>query len=442
MRDRASVSGLALAVAAVLAFALASIGAMTHPRAQPAADVERLTLDEAIGRARVHNPDALVAAAEVRRAEALVAQVRASALPSVSPQATYARLDGDRVLMGQVIQSKDQFNAIGGIVVPLIVPQRWAQWAHAADGRRIAELSVEEVRRRVAIATAHAYLTVIVQRLVIAADTNARDAARVHAAFAEKQYEGGAVSRLDAVRAEQQWHVAEAQLNDAEIGLVRAREALGILLGGDRPIDVAETPRFPLPSPSTPSAAGGGGALGPEQLRADILAQAMRRIAADHQVRDSWTDFTPYLIGRFDPQFTDPPTIFQPRYAWQAQVQLVWPLFEGGLRYGQIRERRALLAEASTGFDAIVRAAYSDLRSGFEAVRRAEARVREAAAAAKLGHDALDIANLRYREGAATNIDVIDAERQARDADISAALAEDNERQARLDLLAAAGRFP
>jgi outer membrane protein TolC len=55
---------------------------------------------------------------------------------------------------------------------------------------------------------------------------------------------------------------------------------------------------------------------------------------------------------------------------------------------------------------------------------------------------ALSLANAAYRGGATTNLEVIDAERRARDAEAQAATAEDSARQARLDLLAAAGRFP
>jgi outer membrane protein TolC len=39
-------------------------------------------------------------------------------------------------------------------------------------------------------------------------------------------------------------------------------------------------------------------------------------------------------------------------------------------------------------------------------------------------------------------IEVVDAERRARDADSAAVIAEDAVRQARLDLLVAAGQFP
>jgi len=49
---------------------------------------------------------------------------------------------------------------------------------------------------------------------------------------------------------------------------------------------------------------------------------------------------------------------------------------------------------------------------------------------------------MAYKAGASTNLEVIDAERQARDADTAVAVAEDSLRQARLDLLIASGRFP
>lgn len=426
--------GARVAGAALLAILL---GAAAAVGAQPVAGaLERLTLTEALARARARNPDALVAAAEVRRAEALLDQTRSGSLPTLLPQAVYSRIDGNRIFMGLNIQSAHQLTASGGITVPLVVPRQWAEWAHASEDRKVATASLAETQRRLAIAVAHAYLAVIVQRRVIAADVNARDAAQAHAAFAQKQLEAGAVSRLDAVRAGQQWHTAEADLSDAQVGLTRAQEALGVLLGGELPVDTTETPNFPLP------ATRGESARPVEQLRVDIRAQALRETTARHRVRDSWTEYMPYLIGTFDPLYTDPPTIFQPRYSWQAQLQLVLPLFEGGLRYGQLRERRALASEASVTLEGIVRQARADVRLGFDAAERARVRVNQAIVAAKLAHDALDIANLRYREGATTNIDVIDAERQARDTDLAAAVAEDNERQVRLDLLAASGLFP
>ena len=54
----------------------------------------------------------------------------------------------------------------------------------------------------------------------------------------------------------------------------------------------------------------------------------------------------------------------------------------------------------------------------------------------------LGITTAAFEVGATTNIEVIDAQRSARDAETVAALAEDAVRRGQLDLLVALGRFP
>ena len=78
----------------------------------------------------------------------------------------------------------------------------------------------------------------------------------------------------------------------------------------------------------------------------------------------------------------------------------------------------------------------------FEVVRRADEAFGSAQEAARLARRAAQLADLAYRAGATTNLEVIDAERRARDAETQAALAEYAAREARLELLLATGRFP
>ena len=63
----------------------------------------------------------------------------------------------------------------------------------------------------------------------------------------------------------------------------------------------------------------------------------------------------------------------------------------------------------------------------------------EAAASAA---EALRITEIAYRAGATTNIEVVQAQQTARNAEIVLAQSEDGLRQARLDLLVALGQFP
>ena len=159
--------------------------------------------------------------------------------------------------------------------------------------------------------------------------------------------------------------------------------------------------------------------------------------------KDSWTDYTPTLNGQFQPFFQHPASLTMPETGWQAMLVLTLPAR---------RRRPAPRASSASATPcwprrapsttALLRQTRSDVRVAVEEIRRADEAMRSAHAAAELAHQALDLANLAYQAGATTNIEVIDAERRARDADSAVVIAEDNVRQARLDLLVAAGQFP
>jgi outer membrane protein TolC len=179
-----------------------------------------------------------------------------------------------------------------------------------------------------------------------------------------------------------------------------------------------------------------------QEKRADLIAAQERSVAARKVERDSYADYLPLLSAVVQPFYQTPATAAVPQSGWAAQLVLTVPFYDGGARYGLRRERAALSAEAKEQVDALLRQARSDVRTAFEALRRADEGLGSARQAAKLAHDALEMTMLAYREGATNDLDVVDAERRARDADTAALSAEDAARQARIDLLAASGRFP
>ncbi len=425
--------------AALLATALALL-ASSVALAQPAPSDEpaslRLSLGAAVARALARNPGAAVAQAEVRRAEALVEQARAASLPTLAGNAVYTRLDGDRVLSGRVIAGADQLSANLTLTVPLVVPQRWAQWSHARDNVDTARAGAVESRWQVAAATARAWLAVLAQRRNLDSLTRARDTALAHRDFARARLAGGLGSRIDEVRAAQELSVTEAQLQASGVGAERAREALGVLLGLEGPVDVDEGAVLPE-GPTVEGALSDAAALRP-----DVRTARARVEATGHLVRDSWTDYLPSLVGVAQPFYQNPPTLTQPLTGWQAQLVLSLPLFDGGLRYGARRERSALADEARLQLDGALRQARADVRSAAVGIRQADRALDAAREAARLADEALSLAQTAYREGASTNLEVIDAERRARDAATAVVVAEDAARQGRLDLLIASGRLP
>ena len=118
------------------------------------------------------------------------------------------------------------------------------------------------------------------------------------------------------------------------------------------------------------------------------------------------------------------------------------PFYDGGLRYGIHKERKASDEEARVQLDASLRQVSVEVRSAFRVVENTDESLLAARAAATPARTAAALADKSYRAGASTNIEVVDAERRARDADTQVALAEDAASQARLDLLLATGAFP
>ena len=400
------------------------------PHASPPA----VTFEDAIARAMSRNASFELAQADVRRAEALVQQARSTWLPTLTANGTYTRLDADRELNGRVIQGADSINANLTLTVPIISPRSWVTTARAKDAREIARSTLADTRRQVALLAGRAYLTVIAQKRVLESSMHARDTARVHEEFSKSRFTGGVGNRLDAVRAAQERASSETRVQNQTLALVRAQEALGILLGENGPMDANDAALSTPPTLAT--------ALGEAESRSDIVASKERVESARKSVRDSYAEYLPILTGVAQPFYQNPATLTLPTTGWQAQLLLTLPLFDGGNRYGLKHERDALYDQAKSKLDAALRQARSEVRVGFEAVQRADDALVQARDAAKLAQEALDLSQQAYRAGATSNIEVVDAERRARDAATDAAVAEDAARQARLDLLAAAGKFP
>ncbi len=393
--------------------------------------------DEAVRLAAAHATVATLASEEVRRAEALLVQARSGSLPALSATGVYTHLSSNREQAGRTIAAEDQWSGSVSASVPLVVPSRWVQWSHASDAVAVARASLQDAQRGVTLLAARAYLAILAQKRAVDVSRRAVATAAAHFEFARARRAGGVGNALDEARSDQQLASAQVQLENALIGLARAQEALGIATGADRPLDAGGEPDLRL-AVASPDAL----LREAEASRADVRAARERADAARRVARDSWADWAPSLSGVAQTFLQDPPTLSTPHDGWQAQLVLSVPLFEGGLRTGQRRERLALEAEAAAQLTGLTRQARSEVRSALSALQHAEAALEQSRRGAERAQAALALVSQAYRAGATTSLDVVDAEQRARDADTAAVVAEDAVRQGRLDLLSAAGRFP
>ena len=400
----------------------------------------KTNLRDAVAQALERNATARVAAADIRRVAGLMEQIRAASLPTIGVSGTYTHLNKELTASvggaNVVVNPKDVLRLDGTLSIPILAPQAWADWKRAADQLESSKLSERDVQRTVGISTARAYLTVFAQARQVEVNRQARDNALAHMQYSDSRLRGGIGNRVDWARAGQDLEQNEALLQSSYANLYRSQEALGILLGENEPVDVTDVPQIPeMPSLQQ--------AIEESQGRADILLFRQQEKAADRSLNLSWTEYLPNVTVSGGPFYNEPSSAFSAlKTGWQIQAVLSWYLYDGGARYGRTHEREALLEQARINLDTTLRQANSDVRTALDNVERTTAAVERQRNSANLAEDAMRLADIAYRAGSTTNLELIDAQRRARDAETLANIAEDNQRQAYIDLLAASGRFP
>jgi outer membrane protein len=404
------------------------------PLARAQAPVATVTFEEAVQRAIAQSPTVGEAAQAVRRAEALLDQARAVFFPSLDGLVGTTVIDKERGFGGNVTQPRRQSSFGATLSYSVLAASRWAEKAQAADRVGIARLSAEETRQQVALTAAQSYLAVLTGKRLVGIAVRNRDTAAALAEYARVRLDAGQGSRLNYVRSAQELSANEGRVQVAELALRRAQEALGVAIFAEGPVDAAGDASL-APAALPPS--------GEAWLtrRPDVRVSTAEVAAADRVARDVWKSWLPSLGTAFTPQYVTPPGFFAPAATWQAVFQLQIPIYDGTLGATR-RLRNAERESAQLRLDALKVQARSELRITQEAVRRNEEIVETARRSAENAAEALRITEIAYRAGATTNVEVVQAQQTARNAELELALAEDRLRQARLDLLVALGQFP
>ncbi|MBX7101281.1 MAG: TolC family protein [Myxococcaceae bacterium] len=401
-----------------------------------AAEPRVIGFDEAVRQALETSPAMRVAATDRARALALVEQARAPSLPSLALNGAYTRLDADRIVNGNVAAAANQLTANAQLAVPLVAPARWAQWSRAGLNADAAEATAADVTRQVALNAARTWLSTLGQHQVVEASERSVKVAEAHLATARDRRAGGVGNKLEEYRAAQELSVAQTQRLAALGALVRLQEALGVAVGVDQPLDTRRE------EPALGAGQAEAQALEGAATRLDVQAAEARKASAEKATGWDFADYLPLLSATAQGGMQNPPTLTVPLWNFQAQLVLSIPLYDGGLRYGQQKERRAARDAAAAAAEGVLRQARSEVRGAFAQVTLADQALTASRDAAREAGDALAAAQDAFRAGAITNLDVVDAERRARDAETQVALAENAARQARLDVLAASGQFP
>ena len=254
----------------------------------------------------------------------------------------------------------------------------------------------------------------------------------------ERRHAGGIASGLDLARAQGQLESTRSQARQSAAQRAVLEHAIAALVGepaSDFAIapEPAELPllRVPVGLPSTLL-----------QRRPDIAAAERRVAAANASVGVARAAFFPAVMlsaqGGYQSsdlaRFIRAPNIF-----WSIGPSLVANLFDGGRRKAEEARVLAVLDESGARYRGVVIAAFQQVEDNLALLDRygsaAEAEGRAVAAAQR----SLELANARYREGAASYLEVVTSQTAALQAQRSALDLSTRQRRAGVQLIRALG---
>jgi outer membrane protein TolC len=394
--------------------------AMLSP-VQPASRLVK-NWDEALTLIRTRSPDYLTAAETIHRAEAQKRIVLATVLPTLNGQGSYTH------------QFLTKEFAIGPVNITSPPPNVWAAGATlgvpivnvrglygvATANRNIeaTKLSFQDTRREITTAVVNALLSSLTSERVAELNRVGLRASLERLSLTESRLKFGQGTELDHDRALQDVAASRAQLIAGDESLRQAREELGRALGMSQPLGV---PRE-LDLEEFEHAVARTCHLNEELERRPDVAAARKRVeVADRQITDAELEIAPTLSAVSTLNYASEVSL-APNTTWLVEGVLNVPFYDGGARYGRMRDARAVREQArqalvSTRLNAIISSARAHRAVGVSQQSR------EVALAQR---DLAKRVDARTREGFArgfgTSLDLVISAQALRQAEIDLAV--------------------
>ncbi len=387
--------------------------------------------DEALGALRLRSTDLRIALDEVERSDAVWRETLATSLPQLNGSAnlTGNLLRKTSCAVGQcfVVPNALTYGASVTLSQPLLAPRAWHAARSAKIATEIALLSAEDEKRLLTIALADAVVSVVTSERISEINRVGLRAALDRFQLARRRQALGAANALDTVRADQDVSVARSAVVTGDEALRQARETLGLALGSSEPVGVP--PDINLNGVEASARASCGAAATLEE-RADVAAARGSSEIAKRNVDDARLRLSPTvdLVSTFgminttgDLPLTYPSGLHE---AWTIAGVLTVPFYDGGLRYGAIRENHALADESDQRLEATRRTGSVQVAQARRAVVVAEQNRSVAERARDLARETERLARIAFQAGTGTSLDLIESGRRLREAEIQLALQE------------------
>jgi outer membrane protein TolC len=371
------------------------------------------------------------AEAQVEQAEGLQTSALAGALPKLSATGNIYRLMTPPPSNAAFKPPEINITASLDLRQPLFNLPAWNGISAAKARTRAAALTSADTQRQLLGSVAGAAITVITANRIAESSRVSLSSALSTLDLTKRRAALGAASAVDVLRAEQEVSTSRAQVVSADEQLRQAREALGNTLGDPVQWDVSDAIRLEDLERDAMKVCHPVDSL---DTRTDIRS-AQKSVDAAQKDRTSVDySFAPSIdltssLGYFNYTFRSPS--FE-HFAWTLGAVATWALFDGGDRYGQMRQRDAAETIAKETLTQTRRNASLQVTQADRAVLVAVQNLEVSTKTRDLAKESARLARIAFINGSGTSFDLVDQARRLREAEIDLVIKNFNVFQARI----------
>ena len=390
--------------------------------------------------ALAENYDLRIAAARILDARAQVTIVRSFQFPDLSAtaDAPFVHIEGDRSLL----QPQNSYNPLGTLDLGWEI-DLWGRLRRATQAARAELLASEDVRRSVIttlvndVATAYFQLRGLDLELEISRRTVTSRQASLR--LVQLRQAGGVAGMMDVRQAEVLLYTATETIPDAQRRIEQTENLISVLLGrspdavprGRSLVQQLTLPTLPTGLPSSLL-----------ERRQDIRQAESQLAAATARIGVAKADYFPrvFLTGSAGVGgLSINGNWFGPQGVFSVGPQVTLPIFNMGHVGAGVDSAEARAQEALVRYQQTIQQAFREVSDGLvEHRKRGESRIQQELLVGAL-RDAARLANIRYRGGVTSYLEVLDTERQFFNAELTLVQAQRDELLAVVRLYRALG---
>lgn len=421
--------------------------AVSDPMLAPVPPPKRVigSWQEALSMLRQRSTDLKIALDQVLQAEAQTRIALAAYLPTmgassspVSGTATHQFLvnrtsglgfTGSGITSSSTLPVQNTQNVSAQIEQTLLNVPAFDQISIDELNEDATKLSVEDKKRTLALSLANQIVAVVTAERSADINRVGLKVALEQLEITKRKQALGAANGLDVVRAEQNAANARSTLVSGDESLREAREALGLALGVPEETGVAANVNV---DGLAQSAVGLCRVVQTVEERPDIAAAGTNLEVAKRNLRNVWYGFLPTVYVQSTVYASNPVSTGYPNPTWNIQGVVSIPIFDGGVRYGQLRNDRAAEDVAAQTLESLRRQAVIQVQQAQRQLDVAQVSDRVATEQRDLAAQNDTMTQTAYTVGQGTSLELVTASEAHRQAELNLALADFNVVKARL----------